>query len=189
MNCIMSPPTPHLDYVHKYVWLATDFKLYRSISNDVLTITLILYHETASLYTAYGVLDTMIYCAKSHRDLCYAMIYKGYCTHICLLSFNWMTHSAHHMIQLIHAAQLLTSQTLNRHSVHTMYDLKLFRKGYKLYKLSDNQQLAAPHHTDPHDGSPICCFSSNYWCSCTGYCGSFLVVQWLGHGVHHPPRT
>jgi len=87
----------------------------------------------------------------------------------------------------VHAAQFLTSQTLNRHSVHTMYDLKLSRKVCKLCQLSANQQLVAPHHTEPHDGSPICWFSTNYCCSCTGYCGSFLGVQWLAHGVHHPP--
>lgn len=92
------------------------------------------------------------------------------------------------MIQLIYAAQLLTSQTLNRHSVHTIYDLKLFRKVCKLCQLSANQQLAAPQHSEPHDGSSVCWFSANYWCSCTAYCGSFLAVQWLGHGVHHPPR-
>jgi len=33
-----------------------------------------------------------------------------------------------------------------------MYDLKLFRKVHKLCQLSANQQLTAPHHTQPHDG-------------------------------------
>jgi hypothetical protein len=86
----MPPPpiTLHLEYVHKYVWSATALKVYRSISNDVLTIVLILYHETASLLKAYDLLDAITYCAKNHRDFYYGMICTGCCTHGYLQSFN-----------------------------------------------------------------------------------------------------